>query len=157
MTTGADKAANNRQDNYALDDTLAGRITQAAAAGIVTSYPDWIKSRRGRIAAYVLSFFGFGALVAYTNAQAEEEDSAEPGTFEPATGGEAPGAWAVSAAVVLAGVLSTWLGTTASRRVVRGLRKRGFAKPWTVLGIVAAAVVYSTSELEARRIEKLAQ
>ena len=66
-----------RQDNYALDDTLAGRITQAAAVGIATSYPDWIKSKGGLITAYTLSFFGFGALVAYTNAHAEQ-DGDEP-------------------------------------------------------------------------------
>ena len=66
-----------RQDNYALDDTLAGRITQAAAVGIATSYPDWIKSKSGLITAYTLSFFGFGALVAYTNAHAEQ-DGDEP-------------------------------------------------------------------------------
>ena len=40
-----------RQDNYALDDTLAGRITQAAAVGIATSYPDWITSKGGLITA----------------------------------------------------------------------------------------------------------
>ena len=75
--TNNHEVAEKSRDNYALDDTLAGRITQAAAQGIVTSYPDWIKSKKGLITAYVLSTIGFGALVAYTNAQAEE-DGDEP-------------------------------------------------------------------------------
>ena len=42
--TNNHETQDQRQDNYALDDTLAGRITQAAAVGIATSYPDWILS-----------------------------------------------------------------------------------------------------------------
>ena len=161
MTSAADQAENqakvdSEQDNYALDDTPAGRLAQAAAVGIATAYPDWISSRRGLIFAYVLSFFGFGALVAYANAQAEEEESVEPGAFDPATGSQAPRAWAVAVAALLIGVLGTWASSALSRRVARGLRKRGVRRPWTVLGAVAAAVVYLSSELEAKRIEKLA-
>ena len=69
----------SKQDNYALDDTLAGRITQAAAVGVMTAFPDWIKNKTALVFAYVLSFLGFGALVAITNAESHE-DRPEPET-----------------------------------------------------------------------------
>ena len=96
-----------RQDNYALDDTLAGRITQAAAVGIATSYPDWIKSKGGLITAYTLSFFGFGALVAYTNAHAEQDGDEPRSPQDSADQGLKP--WAIFAAVVLLLILGGWM------------------------------------------------
>ena len=101
--TNNHETQDQRQDNYALDDTLAGRITQAAAVGIATSYPDWITSKGGLITAYTLSFFGFGALVAYTNAHAEQ-DGDEPRSPQDASDqGLKP--WAIFAAVVLLFIL----------------------------------------------------
>ena len=63
-----------KTDNYALDDTLPGRITQAAAVGIMTAFPDWIKNKTALVCAYILSFLGFGALVAITNAESTRTD-----------------------------------------------------------------------------------
>lgn len=108
--------ADTRVDNYALDDTLAGRITQSAAAGLMLSFPDWIKNKTALSITYVFSFIGFGALVAITNAQREDE---EPQAEQPPV--EHPQAeqndsdlkqWAVSAAVIL---LLCWAVLLTSR------------------------------------------
>lgn len=152
--------ADTRVDNYALDDTLAGRITQSAAAGLMLSFPDWIKNKTALSITYVFSFIGFGALVAITNAQPEDE---EPQAEQPPV--EHPQAeqndsdlkqWAVFAAVILLFVLGGFINVKVSQAVVKRLRKRGLSKPWTAWGAIAAAFVFLVSELEARDIEKLA-
>ena len=148
------EAHDQRQDNYALDDTLAGRITQAAAVGIATSYPDWIKSKGGLITAYTLSFFGFSALVAYTNAHAEQDGDEPRSPQDSDDQGLKP--WAIFAAVVLLLILGGWMNVALSRRMVKFLRKRGAKRPWTLLGAIGAALTFLISELEARDIAKLA-
>lgn len=130
-----------KQDNYALDDTLAGRITQATAVAIMTSYPDWIKNKTALVSAYVLSFLGFGALVAITNAESHEGES-EPEKPEVSL-------WALPVGLG-ALVVGGWLGIKAQRGIVSFIRRRGVAKPWTVWGGIGAAIVFILSELEAR-------
>ena len=152
--TNNHEAAEKSRDNYAIDDTLAGRITQAAAQGIVTSYPDWIKSKKGLITAYVLSTIGFGALVAYTNAQAEEDGDEPRSPQEFADKGLK--LWAILAAVLILVGLALWADVAVSRKVVSFLRKRGVKRPWTLLGAIGAAATFIISDLEARDIEKLA-
>lgn len=132
-----------KQDNYALDDTLAGRITQAAAVGIMTSFPDWIKNKTALVFAYVLSFLGFGALVAITNAESHE-DRPEPETPDVPV-------WAIPVAFVIL-VLGGWITIKTEHSVVRFIRRRGAAKPWTVWGGISAAIVLILSELEAREL-----
>ncbi|MCL8493158.1 hypothetical protein M5J06_03255 [Corynebacterium sp. B5-R-101] len=132
-----------KQDNYALDDTLAGRITQAAAVGIMTSFPDWIKNKTALVFAYVLSFLGFGALVAITNAESHE-DRPEPETPDVPV-------WAIPVAFVIL-VLGGWITIKTEQSVVRFIRRRGAAKPWTVWGGISAAIVLILSELEAREL-----
>ncbi len=142
--------ADTRVDNYALDDTLAGRITQSAAAGLMLSFPDWIKNKTALSITYVFSFIGFGALVAITNAQREDEEpQAEQNDSDLKH-------WAVFAAVILLFVLGGFINVKVSQAVVKRLRKRGLSKPWTAWGAIAAAFVFLVSELEARDIEKLA-
>ncbi|MDK6813867.1 hypothetical protein QP363_07650 [Corynebacterium sp. UMB6689] len=132
-----------KQDNYALDDTLAGRITQAAAVGIMTAFPDWIKNRTALVFAYVLSFLGFGALVVITNAESHE------GQPEPETP-DVP-AWAIPVAFGIL-LLGGWLTIKTEHSVVRFIRRRGVEKPWTVWGGISAAIVFMLSELEAREL-----
>lgn len=132
-----------KQDNYALDDTLAGRITQAAAVGIMTAFPDWIKNKTALVFAYVLSFLGFGALVAITNAESHE-DRPEPETPDVPV-------WAIPVAFVIL-VLGGWITVKTEQSVVRFIRRRGAAKPWTVWGGISAAIVLILSELEAREL-----
>lgn len=142
--------ADTRVDNYALDDTLAGRITQSAAAGLMLSFPDWIKNKTALSITYVFSFIGFGALVAITNAQREDEEpQAEQNDSDLKQ-------WAVFAAVILLFVLGGFINVKVSQAVVKRLRKRGLSKPWTAWGAITAAFVFLVSELEARDIEKLA-
>ena len=150
--TNNHEVAEKSRDNYALDDTLAGRITQAAAQGIVTSYPDWIKSKKGLITAYVLSTIGFGALVAYTNAQADGDEPRSPQEFAD----KGLKLWAILAAVLILVGLALWADVAVSRKVVSFLRKRGVKRPWTLLGAIGAAATFIISELEACDIEKLA-
>lgn len=132
-----------KQDNYALDDTLAGRITQAAAVGIMTAFPDWIKNKTALVFAYVLSFLGFGALVAITNA-VSHEDRPEPETPDVPV-------WAIPVAFAIL-VLGGWITVKTEQSVVRFIRRRGAAKPWTVWGGISAAIVLILSELEAREL-----
>ena len=132
-----------KQDNYALDDTLAGRITQATAVAIMTSYPDWIKNKTALVSAYVLSFLGFGALVAITNAESHE------GQPEPETP-DVP-VWAIPVAFGIL-LLGGWITVKTERSVVRFIRRRGVARPWTVWGGISAAIVFILSELEAREL-----
>lgn len=132
-----------KQDNYALDDTLAGRITQAVAVGIMTAFPDWIKNKTALVFAYVLSFLGFGALVAITNAESHE------GQPEPETP-DVP-VWAIPVAFAIL-VLAGWITIKTEQSVVRFIRRRGAAQPWTVWGGISAAIVLILSELEAREL-----
>ena len=132
-----------KQDNYALDDTLAGRITQAAAVGIMTAFPDWIKNKTALVFVYVLSFLGFGALVAITNAESHE-DRPEPETPDVPV-------WAIPVAFAIL-VLGGWITVKTEQSVVRFIRRRGAAKPWTVWGGISAAIVLILSELEAREL-----
>lgn len=132
-----------KQDNYALDDTLAGRITQAVAVGIMTAFPDWIKNKTALVCAYALSFLGFGALVAITNAESHE------GQPEPETP-DVP-VWAIPVAFAIL-VLGGWITIKTEQSVVRFIRRRGAAKPWTVWGGISAAIVLILSELEAREL-----
>ncbi|MFG6303232.1 hypothetical protein ACGIJE_08640 [Corynebacterium hesseae] len=132
-----------KQDNYALDDTLAGRVTQAAAVGIMTAFPDWIKNKTALVFAYVLSFLGFGALVAITNAESHE-DRPEPETPDVPV-------WAIPVAFAIL-VLGGWITVKTEQSVVRFIRRRGAAKPWTVWGGISAAIVLILSELEAREL-----
>ena len=132
-----------KQDNYALDDTLAGRITQATAVAIMTSYPDWIKNKTALVSAYVLSFLGFGALVAITNAESHE-DRPEPETPDVPV-------WAIPVAFGIL-LLGGWITVKTERSVVRFIRRRGVARPWTVWGGISAAIVFILGELEAREL-----
>ena len=132
-----------KQDNYELDDTLAGRITQAAAVGIMTAFPDWIKNKTALVFAYVLSFLGFGALVAITNAESHE-DRPEPETPDVPV-------WAIPVAFAIL-LLGGWITVKTEQSVVRFIRRRGAAKPWTVWGGISAAIVLILSELEAREL-----
>lgn len=132
-----------KQDNYALDDTLAGRITQAVAVGIMTAFPDWIKNKTALVCAYALSFLGFGALVAITNAESHE------GQPEPETP-DVP-VWAIPVAFAIL-VLGGWITIKTEQSVVRFIRRRGAAQPWTVWGGISAAIVLILSELEAREL-----
>lgn len=130
-----------KTDNYALDDTLAGRITQAAAVGIMTAFPDWIKNKTALVCAYVLSFLGFGALVAYVNAESHE-DQPEPETPDVPV-------WAIPVAFGIL-VLGGWLSIKTQKSLVGFIRRRGVSKPWTVCGAIGAALVFVVSELESR-------
>ena len=132
-----------KTDNYALDDTLPGRITQAVAVGIMTAFPDWIKNKTALVCAYVLSFLGFGALVAYVNAESHE-NRPEPETPDVPV-------WAIPVAFAIL-LLGGWITVKTEQSVVRFIRRRGAAKPWTVWGGISAAIVLILSELEAREL-----
>lgn len=151
-TVSADNTGNtDHTDNYALDDTLAGRIAQSAIIGVVTSYPDWIPNRTVLIGAYALSAAGFLGLVGYLNAQ--DEDDEEFGQVPD----EAPTlpAWSIVAGVAVF-ALGAALDIAVTRRVAGWLRKRGVTKPWTLLGAIGAGLTFVVSEAEAREIARRA-
>lgn len=142
-----------RVDRYALDDTLAGRITQSLALGLMTSYPDWIKNKKALVAAYIGSFLGFGALVAVTNAQREQEEQQPVQAQEQEMDVKA---WAAFVAVVLVLIVGGFINVKVAQAMVKPLRKRGVQKPWTTLGAIGAGLLFVVSELEARDIAKRA-
>ena len=152
-TVSADKQADNtgNTDNYALDDTLAGRIAQSAIIGAVTAYPDWIKNRTVLIGAYALSAAGFLGLVGYLNAQ--DEDDEEFGQV-PDDATTLP-AWFIVAGVAVF-ALGAALDIAVTRRVAGWLRKRGVTKSWTLLGVIGAGLTFVVSEAEAREIARRA-
>lgn len=140
--------APERVDNYALDDTLAGRLTQAAAVGILTALPDYFTSRLGLTLAYAAGFSSFAALVAYTNAESEEEnlDVHDAPEVNP---------------LVFVGLLAAGVGISAASlalgpRLAARLAARGIGKPWTVMGLTGAVLTFVLSELEARGLDKAA-
>lgn len=139
----------NKQDNYALDDTLEGRITQAAALGVMLSYPDWIKSPTTLRVTYGLSFAAFGALVAITNAQ--DEDEADDEAVIEQTAENEPQQWAVAIGTVLAVILGLLVSRRLAAKLAERMRKEGFPKPWTLLGALGATLIFWLSEAEARR------
>ena len=77
MTEQDSAQETERVDRYALDDTLAGRITQSLALGLMTSYPDWIKNKKALVAAYIGSFLGFGAGLLFVVSELEARDIAK--------------------------------------------------------------------------------
>lgn len=139
-----------RQDNYALDDTLEGRIAQAAAAGVLTALPDYF-SGKALVGAYAVGIAGFGALVAYANAEADDDHVDTPPQEVTELQGSA--AFALPAAVAGAAVGGAALGSAVGKKLAGGLRGAGVTKPWSVLGVAAAGIIFGLSEAEARRIE----
>ena len=143
---------NPAPDHYALDDTLAGRIAQAATVGILTALPDYFRTKAGLTTAYLAGGAASFGLVAFANGQRETDEMTLP---EPPA--NEPFAYLLVIAVIALIALDVWLSVGICRALARGLAKRGIAKPWTVLGAVGAALTFAVSEAEARDIEKQAK
>lgn len=149
MTAPQNKPDN--PDSYALDDTLAGRIAQAAGVGILTALPDYLKSKVGLTVGYLTGFTAFGSLVAFANAQNEDERDDAPLTVEPTSPLKTYGAFLVILALLAVGA---FLNVTIARGIVSFLRKRGATKPWSLTGALLAALTFAVSEAEARGLDK---
>lgn len=136
-------------DYYSLDDTLAGRLVQAALAAKFLAVPDYA-STRGRQWGLRAALLAAGAgLVAYLNA-AEEDPEDEPDAYAPPEQAASPAAtWAVIGGV---GAGSVALLATEDR-AARWLGRRGVRRPHTVLGALVGAAVFAGSEIEHRRHE----
>lgn len=139
----------NDVDNYSLDDTLAGRITQAGLAAGFVAVPDYVSSRGAEIGLRA-AVLGVGVgLVAYLNA-AEELPEDEPDAYAPPEDVASPATtWAVIGAVA-AGIAGL---AAVEDRVARALYRRGSSRPHTVLGALVGAAVFVGSEVEHRRHE----
>ena len=132
----------NDVDNYALDDTLAGRVVQAGFVGAALSFPDYIKNSKALVTTYILTLASFTGLVGYLNAIDEDEEHSpqppEESTFP---------LWQLIAGLSVAGVLKI-LGL---RKLAKALRKQGAKKPWSIFGGLGAVLVFAVSEYAARR------
>lgn len=151
-------ASQNNHDSYALDDTLAGRLVQASAVGVATAIPDYVAKGPKRVAAYLGLGTAMLGAIAVANAQREEEPQAanDAAAAHPvfADASDAP-AWLLPA--VLAGTAAAvTLDAKINSAIVKSLRRRGIGKPWTVLGVTAAALAFAVSEAEARDIARQA-
>ena len=142
MTNESFNSADKKEDNYALDDTLAGRVVQAGFAGAALSLPDYIKNPKSLITSYILLLGSFTGLVGYLNAIDEEEDT----TPEPPAESSLP-LWQLIAGLSIIAVLKV-LGL---RKLAKALTKRGVKKPWSIFGGAGAGVVFAASEYAARR------
>ena len=131
-----------QEDNYALDDTLAGRVVQAGFAGAALSLPDYIKNPKALITSYILLLGSFTGLVGYLNAIDEDEGT----TPEPPAESSLP-LWQLIAGLSTIAVLKV-LGL---RKLAKTLTKRGVNKPWSIFGGAGAGVVFAASEYAARR------
>lgn len=175
-----DRAADGaRVDHYALDDTLAGRIAQAAGIGILTALPDYFHRKTSLAAAYALGCAGMVGLIAFANAQREgvgeganarlddavaadiddavanhKESSADPA--QDATPERTLMSYLFGVFIFAFMALNLWITIGINRAIVRALVKRGIAKPWTALGVAASLLAFVASEAEAREIEKRA-
>ena len=135
-------AVEGEVDNYALDDTLAGRVVQAGFAGAALSFPDYIKNPKALVTTYILTLASFTGLVGYLNAIDEDEEHSpeipEESTFP---------LWQLIAGLGVAVVLKV-LGL---RKLAKALRKQGVKKPWTIFGGIGSVLVFAGSEYAARR------
>ena len=141
-TSAVNDEVENEVDNYALDDTLAGRVVQAGFVGAALSFPDYISKPKSLAATYILTLASFTGLVGYLNAIDEDEEHTP----------EAPGEstfplWQLVAGLSVAGVLKV-LGL---RKLAKALRKQGVKRPWTVFGGIGSVLVFVGSEYAARR------
>ena len=126
-------------DNYALDDTLAGRVVQAGFVGAALSFPDYIKNSKALVTTYILTLASFTGLVGYLNAIDEHSPQPpEESTFP---------LWQLIAGLSVAGVLKI-LGLC---KLAKALRKQGVKKPWSIFGGLGAVLVFAGSEYAARR------
>ena len=142
MTNESFNSADKKEDNYALDDTLAGRVVQAGFAGAALSLPDYIKDPKSLITSYILLLGSFTGLVGYLNAIDEDEAT----TPEPPAGSSLP-LWQLIAGLGTLAVLKV----PGLRKLAKTLTKRGVKKPWSIFGGVGAGVVFAASEYGARR------
>ena len=160
-------------DFYALDDTLAGRITQAGLVGTAIALPDYIRSGPLRVLATGGILLGGGALVAVINSF-DEDPGNDPrvvmdqfrrsigdigrcrgrgrtpaGDFSTASAAQT---WTVILLALLLIAVLVRLDAAVQRRVAAWLRGQGVRRPNTWIGAVAAAVVFAVSEVSHRRL-----
>ena len=160
-------------DYYSLDDTLAGRITQAGLVGTAVALPDYLHSKPLRVLTTGAIAVGGAALVAVLNSFDEDPDN-DPAVMVDQLRrtigdiGSAPGpdsdlppgdlttasaaqTWTVIiVALLLIGLLAR-VDAAIQHRIARWLSRRGVSRPHTWIGGVAAAVVFALSEVSHRR------
>ena len=161
-------------DFYALDDTLAGRITQAGLVGTAIALPDYIRSGPLRVLATGGILLGGGALVAVLNSFDEDPGNdprvvmdqfrrsigdigsvpgpgsdTPPGDFSTASAAQT---WTVIIGALLVITVLVRVDAAVRRRVATWLRRQGVRRPNTWIGAVAAAVVFTVSEVSHRRL-----
>ncbi|MDO5512881.1 hypothetical protein [Corynebacterium sp.] len=164
----------DKTDFYTLDDTVAGRITQAGLAGAAIALPDYIRSGPLRVLATGAIVLGGGALVAVLNSFDEDPDNdprlmmdqirrsigdigaasgpasdTPPGDYSTASAAQT---WTVIIAALLVIVVLARADAAVQRRIATWMRRQGIARPNTWLGAVAAACVYAVSEVSHRRL-----
>ncbi|KQB87151.1 hypothetical protein [Corynebacterium lowii] len=137
-------------DYYSLDDTRAGRLTQAAFAGIWEALPDYVSSPLARRALKALLLSGGVSLVAYLNS-VDEDPNNHPSALLSEVDLSPKQTWAILGGGLLGGVLTARMGEKVRAGLVRHLRRRGLKRPHTALGVAAAVVVFGLSEAQARR------
>src|SRR5699024_6915137 len=121
MTNESFNSADKKEDNYALDDTLSGRVVQAGVACAALGLRDYIKNPKALITSYILLLGSVTGLVGYLNAIDEDEAT----TPEPPAESSLP-LWQLIAGLGTIAVLKV-LGL---RKLAKTLTKGGVKKPW---------------------------
>lgn len=134
-------------DYYALDDTRAGRITQAALAGSLVAVHDWAPSKRAaRLWQAGILTSGL-ALVAYLNQTDENPDNDLENLAEVVSPAKT---WGI---LLGGGVAATAFLTKARAALARAGSNSGVRHPNTWIGAVVAGGVFVASEVAAGKKE----
>lgn len=172
-SNGAAANAVAPEDNYALDDTMAGRAVQALTLGALYAVPDFAKGTLARVAGFGGVIVAGITAIGVANARRDEDENleevrepAEVAAEDPAEKSAADDAdnhvkqWFdnVSTAQkygVLGGLLglfglSLWWEKVCVSWMARKLRKKGVRKPFSAIGAAVALIVFISSEYDAR-------
>ncbi|MEY6436027.1 hypothetical protein O7746_09995 [Corynebacterium pseudotuberculosis] len=133
-----------------LDDTMTGRISQAAAIGLITALPDYVHTKALR---WVINTVILGSLLGvalYANTHDDDPDVIAARVREQLESSDAKEfgplvTWGAFAVLLLIFLGINKLDRTISKKVVEFLRRRGVSKPHTLLGVVGAALVFVSS------------
>ncbi|QNE88709.1 hypothetical protein H0194_06240 [Corynebacterium incognita] len=175
-SNGAADSAVAPEDNYALDDTMAGRAVQALTLGALYAVPDFAKSTLARVVGFGGVIVAGITAIGVANARRDDRDEdenleevrepAEVAAEGPAEKSAADDAgnhvkqWFDNASTaqiygVLGGVLglfglSLWWDKVCVSWMARKLRKKGVRKPFSLIGAAVALIVFISSECDAR-------
>ena len=146
-----DVTGETRVDYNALDNTTGGRLLQAAFAGAFTAVPDYVHSTPARVASWVGLAAAFTGTVAAFNAFDEDPRNDLTATVERSSDTGSPAkTWGLLAGGTALLIGSIRLSIAADKKMAEALRRRGAKRPYTLLGLGGAVLLFAATEIDAR-------